>query len=102
VETFVSQATRENTVMEEEAPFQNTEKSGKNRNIVLGPIGARYKERLYWRGSATIYWTGLELLCRLRVAVLRSEKLTTEVGDSSGAQRKRNVRRWKPQPRNGW
>jgi hypothetical protein len=31
---------------------------------------------------------------RLRVAVVRSEKLVAEAGDSSGTQRKGNVRRY--------
>jgi hypothetical protein len=33
-----------------------------------------------------------------RVAIMRSETLVAEVGDSSGAQRKGDVRRWKPLP----
>jgi hypothetical protein len=37
---------------------------------------------------------------RLGVAVVRSEKLVAEVGDSSGTQRKGNVLRWKPLPSN--
>jgi hypothetical protein len=35
---------------------------------------------------------------QLRVAVVRSEKLVAEARDSSGTQRKGNVRRWKPLP----
>jgi hypothetical protein len=35
------------------------------------------------------------------VAVLRSEKLVAEAGDSSGTQRKGNVRYWKPLASNG-
>jgi hypothetical protein len=31
----------------------------------------------------------------------RCEKLVTEAGESSGTQRKGNVRRWKPLPSNG-
>jgi hypothetical protein len=34
-------------------------------------------------------------------AVMRSEKLVAEAGDSSGTQRKGNVRRWKPLQSNG-
>jgi hypothetical protein len=30
------------------------------------------------------------------------EKLVDEAGDSSGTQRKRTIRRWKPLPSNGW
>jgi hypothetical protein len=41
------------------------------------------------------------LLCRLRVAVVRSEKLVAEDGDSPGTQRKGNVRHWKPPQSNG-
>jgi hypothetical protein len=37
----------------------------------------------------------------LRVAVVRSEKLVAEAGDSSENQRKENVRRLKPLPSNG-
>jgi hypothetical protein len=38
---------------------------------------------------------------RLRVTIVRSEKLAAEAGDSSGTQRKESVRRWKPLPSNG-
>jgi hypothetical protein len=41
-------------LVEEEAPFQNTQKSGKNKNIVMGPDGTRYREQLCWRGPAAI------------------------------------------------
>jgi hypothetical protein len=41
------------------------------------------------------------LLSRLRVAIVRSEKLVSEAGKSSGTQRKGNVRLWKPLPSNG-
>jgi hypothetical protein len=41
-------------------------------------------------------------LSQLRVSVVRSEKLAAEAGESSGTQRKRNVRRWKPLPSKGW
>jgi hypothetical protein len=37
----------------------------------------------------------------MRIAIVRSEKLVAEAGDSSGTQRKGNVRRWKPLPKNG-
>jgi hypothetical protein len=37
----------------------------------------------------------------LRVAVVRSEKLAAESEESSGTQRKEDVRRWKPLPSNG-
>jgi hypothetical protein len=40
------------------------------------------------------------LLSQLRVTVVRREKLVAEVGDSSGTQRKGNVRQWKPLPSN--
>jgi hypothetical protein len=40
-------------------------------------------------------------LSQLRVAVVRSEKLVSEDVNSSGTQRKENVRRWKPIPSNG-
>jgi hypothetical protein len=33
---------------------------------------------------------------QLTFAVVRSEKLVAEIGNSSGTQRKENVRRWKP------
>jgi hypothetical protein len=36
----------------------------------------------------------------LRVAVVKSEKLVAEAGDSTGTQRKGNVRFWKPLPSN--
>jgi hypothetical protein len=42
-----------------------------------------------------------ELLSRLRVAVVRSEKLVAEVGKSSETQKKTNVRCWQPLPSNG-
>jgi hypothetical protein len=35
------------------------------------------------------------------VAVLISEKLVAEAEDSSGTQRKGNLRHWKPLPSNG-
>jgi hypothetical protein len=38
----------------------------------------------------------------MTVAVVRNEKLVAETGDSSGTQRKVNVRRWKPLSRNGY
>jgi hypothetical protein len=34
-------------------------------------------------------------------SVVRSEKLVAEAGDSSGNQRKGDIRCWKPKPRNG-
>jgi hypothetical protein len=39
---------------------------------------------------------------QLRAAVLRSEKLVPEAGNSLGTQRKRNVSRWKPLPSNDY
>jgi hypothetical protein len=48
-------------LVEEEAPFKNTYKSGKNKNMGIGPDEGRYKERLCWRGPAAIYWTELEI-----------------------------------------
>jgi hypothetical protein len=47
-------------VIEEKAPFQNTQKSGKNKNMVVGSEGARNEERLCRRGQEAIYWTGLD------------------------------------------
>jgi hypothetical protein len=41
------------------------------------------------------------IVYQLRVAVVRSEKLVAEAGDSSGIQRKGNVRRWKQLSSNG-
>jgi hypothetical protein len=41
------------------------------------------------------------LLSHLTVAVVKSEKLVAEAGESSETQRKGNVRCWKPIPRNG-
>jgi hypothetical protein len=41
------------------------------------------------------------LLSQLKAAVLRSEKVVAEGGDSSGPQRNGNVSRWKPLPSNG-
>jgi hypothetical protein len=41
------------------------------------------------------------LFSRLRAAVVESEKLVVDAGDSSGTYRKENVRRWKPLPSNG-
>jgi hypothetical protein len=38
------------------------------------------------------------LLSQFRVAVVRSEKLVAEAGDSSGTQMKRNVHCWKTLP----
>jgi hypothetical protein len=38
---------------------------------------------------------------RLRLSVVRSEKLVAEAGDSSEIQIKEIVRRWKPLPSNG-
>jgi hypothetical protein len=43
----------------------------------------------------------LRNLHQLIVAVVRSEKLGAEVGDSSGTQRKGSVRRWEKLPSNG-
>jgi hypothetical protein len=40
-------------------------------------------------------------LTLMRVAVVRSEKLVAEAGDSSETQSKENVRLWKPLPSNG-
>jgi hypothetical protein len=45
-----------------------------------------------------------ELVRKLLSSIVVScccEKVVTEVGDSSGTQRKGNVRRWKPLPTNG-
>jgi hypothetical protein len=36
----------------------------------------------------------------LRVAVVRSEKLVVEAGDSLGTQRKENIRHWMQLPSN--
>jgi hypothetical protein len=58
--------------------------------------------KTYWlieRQSQCDFDFKFELLGQLRVAVVRSEKLVAEAGDSSGTQR--NVRRWKPLPSNG-
>jgi hypothetical protein len=41
------------------------------------------------------------LLSQLRVAVVITEALIAEAGDSSRTQRKGNVRLWKPPPNNG-
>jgi hypothetical protein len=38
---------------------------------------------------------------RLRFAVMRSEKLVAEVGESSGTQRKGEISLWKPLPSTG-
>jgi hypothetical protein len=38
---------------------------------------------------------------QFRVSVEISEKLLAEAGESSGTQRKENVRSWKPLPSNG-
>jgi hypothetical protein len=40
----------------------------------------------------------LQSVSKLRVTVVRGEKLVTEIGNSSGTQRKGNVCRWKPLP----
>jgi hypothetical protein len=40
----------------------------------------------------------LQAHSQLRAAVVRSEKLVSEAGDSSGTQRKGNVCHWKPLP----
>jgi hypothetical protein len=40
-------------------------------------------------------------LSQFKVAVVSSEKLVTEAEESSGTQRKGNLRRWKPLPSNG-
>jgi hypothetical protein len=40
-------------------------------------------------------------LSQLRVAVVVSDKLVAEAGDSSGTLRKGNVRHWKLLPNNG-
>jgi hypothetical protein len=37
-----------------------------------------------------------------RIAVVKSLQLAAEAGKSSGAERKGNVRRWKPLPSNGY
>jgi hypothetical protein len=37
---------------------------------------------------------------QFKVEAVSSEKLVTEAEESSGIQRKRNVRRWKPLPSN--
>jgi hypothetical protein len=44
-------------------------------------------------------WPGR--LSQLRVTVSKSEKFVVEVNDSSGTQRKGDVRRWKPLQSNG-
>jgi hypothetical protein len=51
-------------------------------------------------GCLTPRQTGRLTVGQLRAAVVRSEKLVAEAGDSSGTQRKGNVRRWKPLPSN--
>jgi hypothetical protein len=55
-----------------------------------------------WQRENTQYWKRRFLCCRqLKVSVVRSEKLFVEIGDSSGTQRKGNVRSCKPLPSNG-
>jgi hypothetical protein len=49
------------SLFNEESPFQNTEKSGKNKNMVMGSEGARNPEQLCWLVLATIYWTRMVL-----------------------------------------
>jgi hypothetical protein len=44
-------------LVEEEASFQNMLKSGKNKNMVMDPSGARNQEWLCWQWTAAIYWT---------------------------------------------
>jgi hypothetical protein len=51
--------------------------------------------------AGSIYRGLIVLLSQLRVATVRSEKLVAETRESSGTQRKGNIRRWKPLPRNG-
>jgi hypothetical protein len=51
-----------------------------------------------WSVSGLVVQFGLS---KLRAAVVRSEKLVTESGETSRTQRKGNVRRWKPLPING-
>jgi hypothetical protein len=47
--------------------LKNMQKSGKIKYMVMCPEGARNQERLYWRGSATIYWTALAVSPRNEV-----------------------------------
>jgi hypothetical protein len=39
-------------------------------------------------------------MARTFESVVRSEKLVAEAGDSSGTERKENIRLWKPLPSN--
>jgi hypothetical protein len=43
-------------LFEKEVLFKNTLKSGKNKNMVMDPNGARNQ-----RGPAAIYWAGLRI-----------------------------------------
>jgi hypothetical protein len=47
-------------LFEKEAPFKNTQKSGKYKNMVMGPNGVQKQEWLCWLGLAAIYWTRLD------------------------------------------
>lgn len=44
-------------LVKEEALFQNVT-LGKNRNVVMDPNWAQYRERLFWQWPAAIHWTG--------------------------------------------
>jgi hypothetical protein len=68
--------------------------------MVMSPVGLENKN--YFAGEGQQQFTRQLLVSQLRVAVVRSEKLVAEAGDSSGTQRKGSVRNWKPLPINGW
>jgi hypothetical protein len=57
--------------------------------------------KIDWPTDRRSYYTSDLELTQLRDAVVRSEKLVAEAGDSSGVQKKVNVRFWKPLPSNG-
>jgi hypothetical protein len=68
--------------------------------MVMSPVGVETKN--HSAGEGQQQFTRHLLLGQMRVAVVRSEKLLAEAGESSGTQRKGNVRNWKPLPSNGW
>jgi hypothetical protein len=64
-------------------------------------MGPKPRTTVLARASRYLLDCTEKLLSQLRVAVMRSEELLVENGDSSRTQKKVNARRWKPPPSNG-
>jgi hypothetical protein len=58
--TRVSSSSQTLISLERRPHFKTCRSLGKNKIIVMGPNGTRNQDLLCWRGSAAMYWAGLD------------------------------------------